>query len=104
MFPWSPSSQPLELIEKLTTEIWKGNFLGSGCKKEEELQYKKRYFVAGTCEKEPGQNIWVYRTPKIKGRGRQFSITYPTSQILEQFIPKLIANKTLESQDMLGNL
>ena len=41
--------------------------MGSGCKKEEEQQYKKRYFVASSCEKKPGQNIWVYRTPRISG-------------------------------------
>ena len=60
-------SKPLELVEKDTTEVWKGNFLGSACKTDQEKYYKYRYGVFTSCENQPGANIWVYRTPRIKG-------------------------------------
>ena len=58
-------SKPLELVEQPAQEIWNGRFWGDRCFGGFEEKYAYYYpDVASSC------NIYVYRTPKVKGRGR----------------------------------
>ena len=55
-------------MEQAADPIWNGTFFGDRCFGKFEKKYAAYYpDIASTC------NIFVYRTPKIKGRGRLWS-------------------------------